>query len=118
MLANNEFRDSLILQEKQRRQRKNDREQAEQWKGIDRLSALYSIKAPFELLHADIADIRFFFKICSPSKILSSGSGPVHVENVHLHNENQPSVVSKMNLFYRDIDPLRQKINNDGRMRL
>lgn len=28
MLANNEFRDSLILQEKQRRQRENDREQA------------------------------------------------------------------------------------------
>lgn len=28
MLVNNEFRDSLILQEKQRRQRENDREQA------------------------------------------------------------------------------------------
>lgn len=90
----------------------------EQWKDIDRLSALYSIKAPFELLHADIADIRFFFKICSPSKILSNASGRVHVENVHLHNEKQASVGSKMNLFYRDIDPSRQKINNDGRMRL
>ena len=29
ILANNKFRDSLILQEKQRRQRENDREQAE-----------------------------------------------------------------------------------------
>ena len=29
----------------------------EQIKDIDRSSALYSIKAPFELMHADIADI-------------------------------------------------------------
>ena len=34
----------------------------EQRKDIDRSSALYSIKAPFELMHADIADIRFFSK--------------------------------------------------------
>ena len=34
----------------------------EQKKDIDRLSVLYSIKAPFELMHADIADIRFFSK--------------------------------------------------------
>ena len=36
----------------------------EQKKGINRLSALYSIKAPFELVHADVADIHFF-KVCS-----------------------------------------------------
>ena len=29
---------------------------------MDRLSALYSIKTPFELVHADVADIRFFSK--------------------------------------------------------
>ena len=34
----------------------------EQRKDIDRSSALYSIKAPFELVHADIAEIRFFSK--------------------------------------------------------
>ena len=34
----------------------------EQKKDIDRLSVLYSIKAPFKLMHADIADIRFFSK--------------------------------------------------------
>ena len=33
----------------------------EQRKSID-LSTLYSIKAPFEILHANIADIRFFSK--------------------------------------------------------
>ena len=37
----------------------------EQKRDIDCSSALYSIKAPFELLHADVADIHFFFKISS-----------------------------------------------------
>ena len=32
----------------------------EQRKDIDHSSALYSINMPFELVHADIADIRFF----------------------------------------------------------
>ena len=43
---------------------------AEQRKDIDRLSALYSVKAPFGLMHADIADIQFFFQIGRRSKIL------------------------------------------------
>ena len=34
----------------------------EQRKDIDRSFAVYSIKTPFELLHADIADINFFSK--------------------------------------------------------
>ena len=34
----------------------------EQRKDIDRSSALCSIKAPLELVHADVADIRFFSK--------------------------------------------------------
>ena len=33
----------------------------EQRKDIDHSSALYSVKAPFELADADIADIQFFF---------------------------------------------------------
>ena len=33
-------------------------------KDIVRSSALYSIKAPFELLHADVADIHFSLKVC------------------------------------------------------
>ena len=32
----------------------------EQKKEIDRSSAFYSIKGPFELVHADVANIRFF----------------------------------------------------------
>ena len=34
----------------------------EQKKDIDRLSTLYSIKKPFELIHADIANIKSLFK--------------------------------------------------------
>ena len=34
----------------------------EQRKDIDQSSTLYSIKAPFELLNADVADIQFFSK--------------------------------------------------------
>ena len=34
----------------------------EQRKDIDHSSALYIVKMPFELVHADIADIRFFLK--------------------------------------------------------
>ena len=37
----------------------------EQKKDIDCSSALYSIKAPFELLHADVADAHFFFKLAA-----------------------------------------------------
>ena len=34
----------------------------EQKKDIDRSSALYSINAPLQFFHADVADIRFFSK--------------------------------------------------------
>ena len=39
-------------------------------KDIDN-STLYSFNGPFQLLHADIADIRFFFKISSRPSLLS-----------------------------------------------
>ena len=42
----------------------------ERKKDIDRSSALCSIKGPFELVHADVANIRVFFKVCSRSKLL------------------------------------------------
>ena len=41
----------------------------EKKKDLDRLPALYSI-GPFELVHADVANIHFFFKDCSRSKLL------------------------------------------------
>ena len=37
----------------------------EQKKDIDHSSALYSVTMPFEPAHLDIADIHFFFQICS-----------------------------------------------------
>ena len=38
-------------------------------RNIDK-STLYSFNGPFQLLHADIADIRFFFKVGSRPQIL------------------------------------------------
>ena len=37
----------------------------EQKKDFDRSSAFYSIKVPFKLVHADVANIRLFFKVYS-----------------------------------------------------
>ena len=45
----------------------------EQRKDIDRSSTLFSIKAPFKLMHADISDIQFFLQIGIRSKILPTG---------------------------------------------
>ena len=39
-----------------------------QRRDIDQSSASYSIKAPFELVHADVADIRFFSKLAVDPK--------------------------------------------------
>ena len=47
----------------------------EQRKDIDQSSVLYSIKAPFELVRADMADIRFFIR----SKILLISFGSFHL---------------------------------------
>ena len=43
----------------------------EQRKDIDWSSVLYSIKAPFELVHADVADIRCFSKSAVDPKYCS-----------------------------------------------
>ena len=40
----------------------------EQRKDIDQFSALYSIKAPFALVHADVADVVYWLWIFSPLK--------------------------------------------------
>ena len=45
----------------------------EQRKHIDHLSALYIIKAPFKLVHADVADIRFFSKLAVNPKYFLLG---------------------------------------------
>ena len=61
---------------------------AEQRKDIVRLSTLYSFKAPFELLLADIADVRFLAKATVSSKYCLLFCLLVHIENLHLAHEN------------------------------
>ena len=61
---------------------------AEQRKDIVRLSTLYSFKAPFELLLADIADVRFLAKAAVNSKYCLLFCLFVHIENLHLAHEN------------------------------
>ena len=56
--------------------------------GNVRLSTLYSFKAPFELLHADITDIRFLAKAAVNSKYCLLFCLFVHIENLHLAHEN------------------------------
>ena len=90
----------------------------EQRKDIDRSSALYSIKAPFELRHADIADIRFFSKLAVDQKycllavdLFSSKTYTYPMKSRHLFAQ-------KMRLFYSDIQPKRQQVAKNERMRM
>ena len=41
----------------------------EQKQDINRSLTLYSLNNPMQFFHADVADIRFFFKICHRSKV-------------------------------------------------
>ena len=61
---------------------------AEQGKDIVRLLTLCSFKTPFELLLADIADVRFLAKAAVNSKYCLLFCLFVHIENLHLAHEN------------------------------
>ena len=72
----------------------------EQRKDIDSSSALYSIKAPFELMHVDITDIRFFSKLVVDPKycllavdLFISKSNTYPTKSRHL-------LAQKIELFY------------------
>lgn len=67
----------------------------EQKRSVDSSSALYSCKVPFQLLHADIADIRIFRKFNSRSRILPSGSRHFHLRNLYLSHEGKKSFKNK-----------------------
>ena len=72
-------------------------------KDIDGSSALYSIKAPLKLMHADIADIHFFSKSAVNSKycllavdLFTSKTYTYPMKSRHL-------LAQKMELFCRNI---------------
>ena len=75
----------------------------EQRKDIDSSFYLYCIKAPFEIMHADISDIRFFSKSAVDPKhcpltvnLSTSKTYTYQMKNRHL-------LAQKKKLSYRDI---------------
>ena len=76
-------------------------------------STLYSISKPFELLHADIADLRFLAKSAVDPKYrllvaeLFTSKGYIYLMR------NRTLLAKKMEIFYNDI-----KSNRSGKMRL
>ena len=79
----------------------------EQRKDIDQSSASYSIKAPFELVHADVADIQFFSKLALDPKycLLAVGLFTSKIYVYPMKSRNR--LVRKLELFYRDFQPTR-----------
>ena len=90
-----------------------------QRKDIDRSPALYSIKAPFELMHADITGIRCFSKSAVNLKycllavdLFTSKRYTYPVKCRHLLEQK------KNELFYPNIQPKMQQVAKNEKMRL
>ena len=70
-------------------------------------STLYSIGKPFELLHADIADLRFLAKSAVDPKycllIVDLFTSEVYVYPM----KNRSLLAKKLKIFYEDIEPKR-----------
>ena len=90
----------------------------EQRKDIDRSSALYSIKAPFELVHAEVAGVRFFSKSTVDSKYYLLAVDLFTSKTYVYSMKNRNLLARKLELFYRHIQPKREKIAKNGKVRL
>ena len=90
----------------------------EQRKDIDHSSALYIVKMPFELVHADIADIRFFPKSAVDPKYFLLAvdlfTSKVYVYTMRSRNH----FIKKIELFYHDIQQKRKQIVENTATRL
>ena len=81
-------------------------------KNIDCSSALYSIKAPFKLLHADVADIHFL-KNQHQTQFMFYLQLIYSLPN-YILIELEKELQYQKNLKYLiDIDPKREKINDE-----
>ena len=90
----------------------------EQRKDIDRSSALYSIKAPFELVHADVADIRFFSKSAVDPKYCLLAVDLFTSKTYVYPMKSRNLLAKKLELFYQGIQPKRQQITKNEKMKL
>ena len=100
--AKNSFHSSFVYQRKE----------------MDWLSALYSIKTPFELVHAAVADIQFFSKSAVDPKCCLL-TVDLFTSKTHVHPTKTRNLLArKLELFYRDIQPKREQIARNENMRL
>ena len=91
----------------------------EQRKDIDRLPALYnSIKAPFKLVHADVANIRFFSKSAFHPKHSLLAMDLFTSKTYVYPTKSRNLLARKLEPFYQDIQPKRQQIAQNEKMRL
>ena len=82
----------------------------EQKKDIDHLFVLCSIKAPFELVHGDVADIQFFSKSAVDPKYCLLAVD-LFTSKTFVYSMKSRNLLSrKSELFYRDIQPKREQI--------
>ena len=80
----------------------------EQKQDIDHSSALYSIKVPFKLLHADVAKIHFFFFFFSKSAadphlvllIVDSFTSKIYTYPM----KKRTLLLKKFEIFYKDTE--------------
>lgn len=73
-------------------------------KKSNRFSTLYSFEDPFEILHADIAGIRFLAKSAVDPKYCLIFVDLFTLE-IHTYSMKNRSLISKKNVFfYKDID--------------
>ena len=88
----------------------------EQKKDIDRSSTQYSINAPLQFLHADVANIRFFSKSAVDPKyaLLCVDLFPSKIYVYPMKTKS--NLARKIELFYKEIEPKGQR--EDEKMRL
>ena len=89
-----------------------------QGKYIDGSSTLYSIKMPFELVYADIADIRFCSRSAFHPKYCLLPVDLFTSKVFRLYNKKQKSRVKKLEHFYRDVQPEREETEENVKTRL
>ena len=89
-----------------------------QRKDIDRPSSLYSMKAPFQLVHADVADIQFFSILAVYPKYYLLAVDLFTSKTYVYPMKSRNLLARKSELFYRDTQPKRQQIAINEKMRL
>ena len=90
----------------------------QQRKDIDRPSSLYSMKAPFQLVHADVADIQFFSILAVYPKYYLLAVDLFTSKTYLYPMKSRNLLARKSELFYGDTQPKRQQIAINEKMRL